>query len=593
MPVSRTSLRTGANPQPVIAQYVGIFHGAKEAHFAQIIKSAPFAACNLLILAWVHSVEGPEGIFTAQFTNGRDNDCPKAGPGADLERVALVVHLARAQNPGIKILVSLGYDPGDLLNAAKSPSQFADSVAKLVQDHGLDGFDIDYENVGGVTPDEVVDLVNAVKQSLSRVTPKRDMILTLAPAVGEHPDKQVMELFTYVMPQYYDGVPPKDEDWYANQLGSFDQIVYGLDSELPPYKDPVAYALPARVNGAAGLFGWRLDNDDLFVYATKMRRLMANGVLLSTTADTTGPWQWSPIPTLDQPASWVDVSCAGAGSGLQTVAVGSDFGLWITTYVGNGKWLPMYDVKQFVSGGPPAFSRVACGSADSKSLQVVGLGSDGGIYLAIRHPDTTWNHEFSKAPLLTGSDAIVDIACAGSEQGVHVVAINEQKFLWLTTWHLDNNTWDAFTAVPLEEGQPWTFAHVACATTPEGLHLIACGQVPLPTPLPSPLPPPDPRVVLWHRVRDASGNWQPYQKVMDLEASCPTLVVYAACVSTQEGLHVVAAAADYSLWHSIRGADGKWQPFQCVGTNARPNFVGLACGTWAEESFQVVSVRAA
>lgn len=582
MPASNKSPVTGASSQPVVAQFFGIFHGIPHEGFVNIVNAAPFGACNLLILAFVHSVKTTP-FFIARFNNGRDNNFPNGTPpDTDLERVALVVNRARALNPAIKILLSLGYDRHDLSNAVSTPKQFADSIARLVQTYELDGFDIDYESAGGVTGHQIVTLVQAVKESLGKVTPKRDMILTVTPAGSGDLDKSALEAFTYVMPQYYGGVPAPGDDWYAKQLGSFDRIVYGLSSE-PPTNDPVAFAVPARTNGAAGLFAWRLDTGP-FICALRMRRLMANGTLLSSTPNKVGAWQWTPIPPPGQPANWIDVSCAGTGSALRTVAVGSDFSLWATIFT-NGNWGLMYDVRKNVSGGPSAFTKVACSGVVDKSQQVVGLGvaglgSDGLIYCAFQHADNTWASQFFPSHTIQGTLAL-DVACATTEEGLLAIALNDANRLFLSTWHLDNGQWDGFQLIDLANGPP-EFIHVACAATPKGLQIVAAGQDP-DTHEPN---------VLFHRVRDTNGLWQPYQRVKDLARDCPTQVIYSACVSTQEGLHVVVAANDSSLWHSVCGTDGKWQPFQCVAPNTLPNFVSLGCGTWAGQGFQVVGVNA-
>ena len=81
----------------------------------------------------------------------------------------------------------------------------------------------------------------------------------------------MLEQFTYVMPQTYDhggnGIDFADARWLANQLGgSYERIVYGLDSEpavLSPEKpdNPRKFAAQAKRNHAAGIFAWRLDND--------------------------------------------------------------------------------------------------------------------------------------------------------------------------------------------------------------------------------------------------------------------------------------------------------------------------------------------
>jgi glycosyl hydrolase family 18 (putative chitinase) len=260
----------GPIPGYVVGQYFGIFHGALKQDFAAIVAAAPFDKCNLLILAFVRTVShGADNV--AVFTNWRDNGFLCEPGDTDRDRMKLVVETARAKNQSIKILVSLGWGNNDVRVAAMTPGPFAKSVAAIVQEFGLDGFDIDYESAD-VSVDAMLELAQLLRTSLDSVTPKREMILTIAPAQREGLDKHVLELFTYVMPQsYIHGGNLTKVDWYQQQLGSFDRIVYGLnaegfraetDSEKKP-DDPGEFAADARKNRAAGIFAWRLDTDNL------------------------------------------------------------------------------------------------------------------------------------------------------------------------------------------------------------------------------------------------------------------------------------------------------------------------------------------
>jgi chitinase len=73
-------------------------------------------------------------------------------------------------------------------------------VASIVQTYGLDGFDIDYESTD-VQPKDMLALTQQLTKSLSKVTPKREMILTITPAQTSGLDKSVLQAFTYTMPQ--------------------------------------------------------------------------------------------------------------------------------------------------------------------------------------------------------------------------------------------------------------------------------------------------------------------------------------------------------------------------------------------------------
>src|SRR5207302_1914586 len=172
-------------------------------HYDKIVATAPFQDCNLLILAFVHTVTKND-VNIAAFTNGRDDPKYPAKPGdLDIDRVKLVVSAARAKNPSIKILLSLGWGNNDAGLAAQTPGPFADSVRALVQDAKLDGFDIDYESTS-VTAPKMLALAQALRQALNKVTPKRQMVMTITPAQTSGLDKSVLQAFDYVMPQTYD-----------------------------------------------------------------------------------------------------------------------------------------------------------------------------------------------------------------------------------------------------------------------------------------------------------------------------------------------------------------------------------------------------
>jgi hypothetical protein len=256
----------------VAGHYFGFFNGVSKEHYERIVAAAPFDACNLLILAFVHTAQSGDNQV-AVFTNWRDNQQP-AGPGdLDEDRVALVVETARKKNPQIKILISLGWGgANDVYCATRTPGPFAQSVAAIVQKHGLDGFDIDYESIDQrVQPGDVLTLAQRIRSALGTVTPARQMIMTITPAYTTALIQAVLEAFDYVMPQtYWHGGNGTTADPYAQMLGSTQTLVYGVNAE--GYVDdpdpwnrpdcPQQSAASARYYGA-GVFAWRLDNDSL------------------------------------------------------------------------------------------------------------------------------------------------------------------------------------------------------------------------------------------------------------------------------------------------------------------------------------------
>jgi hypothetical protein len=261
----------------IVGQYFGLFDGVSKERYQRIVAAAPFDKCNLVILAFVRTftfdhLDNGEPIYVAQFANGRDhepdhpNNFPLDPNDTDGDRVKLIVETARKKNPSINILISLGWDPidDDVRKAAVRPVVFADSVRALVQAYDLNGFDIDFESTE-VEPEPMGALAREIRRSLDKIPSKRPMILTITPAKdGLKLNKNVLKQFTYVMPQTYDhggdGTDFADATWYAEQLGSYERIVYGVDSE-DPTDNPKNSADEAKKNHAAGIFAWRLDND--------------------------------------------------------------------------------------------------------------------------------------------------------------------------------------------------------------------------------------------------------------------------------------------------------------------------------------------
>jgi Glycosyl hydrolases family 18 len=277
---------------PVVGQYFGLFEGLPKARYREIVAAAPFDKCNLLILAFVRTFtfeERGRRIYVAQFANGRESPFELDPSDTDGDRVKLVVRMARKKNPSIKILISLGWsqtrENDDTETAARTPVEFADSVRTLVQAYHLDGIDIDFESTD-VEPAAMLILAQEIRRSLNKI-PGRPMIMTITPAQTGGLDKSVLEQFTYVMPQTYDhGGNGTTARWFANQLGGYERIVYGLNSEPGTPEEPATpddprkFAARAKRTHAAGIFAWRLDNDSTeqgfptFANAVEMWRLM-------------------------------------------------------------------------------------------------------------------------------------------------------------------------------------------------------------------------------------------------------------------------------------------------------------------------------
>ncbi|KAE9366570.1 carbohydrate-binding module family 18 protein [Stipitochalara longipes BDJ] len=222
-----------------------------------------------------------------------------------------IITTARTQNPNIKILAQQFY--GTTAWSSLDITQInthAASVASVVKQYGLDGYDVDYEENNGIPQAPII--LNAIRRELDALskTEQRPLYVTLSPAsthnltshnlaAKAHPISKSVD---WVNIQTYDG-GRKDSNNVQSWLNlgfNSSQLTYGIWPEITT--DPGRYSPPiSEVKSAytsqklGGINLWRLTSGN-FIFENQVQVLVYN-FLHNTTLSP------SPDPT-DVEAHW-------------------------------------------------------------------------------------------------------------------------------------------------------------------------------------------------------------------------------------------------------------------------------------------------
>jgi chitinase len=240
-------------PTPYAGTYYPIYD------WTEPTTQMPFDKVSVLFIAFAHAYPvGSKGDGTTGATLQLEHNQP------DQEaRLQTVVKIARGVNKNIKILLSLGWNLNDWTyisgDCTLPRPLFPTSVVELVSKYGLDGFDIDDENIGpggtsgDISPSDFATVVSSIKSKLNE-----DQYLSITPAANA----VYMPITT-------------------ENMDSFDLINcqnYGAyDRELVPagYNGLIAYGVLASMGftgglpaGYGGIFAWTLPDDAASGYTT-------------------------------------------------------------------------------------------------------------------------------------------------------------------------------------------------------------------------------------------------------------------------------------------------------------------------------------
>lgn len=258
---------------PLVTLYFPVFNdGTTDNFHAGLDRHPPFELWDITFIAFLHTYER-DGLYVADYENARGHDgddqpIPPAPGDTDADRIQQLVRAARAVNPKMKFIISLGWGRDDFANGAKNPAQFASSVGDIVEANDLDGFDVDFERV-----DMEEDTFRTISQALRAELDAREramgkrLYLTITPAQLKGMDlAAVNDHYDYVQMQSYDN---GDDLFFApsNLVGSAipnRKLLFGRDIEGGDTLASGRYQIPditayVRHNGLAGLMGWRVN----------------------------------------------------------------------------------------------------------------------------------------------------------------------------------------------------------------------------------------------------------------------------------------------------------------------------------------------
>jgi hypothetical protein len=273
-----------------------------------------------------------------------------------------------------------------------------------------------------------------------------------------------------------------------------------------------------------------------------------------------GDGRWQPLVDLGAageggPAGFVGATCTCVGGALAIVGVGTDGKPYETTCDVDGGRRPFVALRRRFAtswggiddGGPRELYGVTCAGSHGY-LHLVGQGSDGQLYHALRMPGGVWQDRFSmiRADRLGGPEMFTTAACACDGDVLHLIVLDADGQLCHTMRDTDG-AWHDFQR--LGRGQlhdtPTRFVAIDCAAVGNCLQIVGAASDGL----------------LYHTVRWPDGTWQRYFGVLGGQqyGGAPRFALSVGCARVHHGLEVIAVGADNQLFHATRRPDGSWR----------------------------------
>lgn len=205
----------------------GTYYADPTSCYQTLIQNNVYQSVDILFIAFVSTL--PTSSSTVPQGEGNSytiwmEPVPHAGSVyTNQDYMAWVIRDARANNPNIKISVTLNWGDGTLLNAIfsntnvtpqENAASFAANLVTYLQTYDLDGFDVDWESPisSTTTKDHFGLLFDAIGAAFRAQAPTKTYYLTLSPAVVGNLDADAVNAnVAFINLQLYSGfTSPQD-----------------------------------------------------------------------------------------------------------------------------------------------------------------------------------------------------------------------------------------------------------------------------------------------------------------------------------------------------------------------------------------------
>ena len=336
------------------------------------------------------------------------------------------------------------------------------------------------------------------------------------------------------------------------------------------FHDPFVFLLHSNVDRLWAMWqkapghSWRLDPNQTYGSAARAPSITADLQPWAGDAGTGAPplrlWtapdnqqllKTSKDPSVVAPPRY-DTS---PGEVMQLLGLTDVGGIWHTIRHADGSWQPSFgDVNGVEANDPGHFTAADCAGVNSE-LQVLGLTDAGRMWHTIRHADGSWEPSFGDVKNVEANDPghFSAVSCAGVNGELQTVGLTDTGGMWHTIRHADGSWEPSFGDVKgAEANDPGHFSAVSCASV--GGTRSGGGEL---------------HVValtddgkMWHTIRFADGSWEPsFGDVKGAESNDPGHFTAVRCANVDGELQLLGLTDDGGMWHTIRHPNGAWQPF--------------------------------